>query len=682
LRIDDMKCFAAWNDGPSPQRMDKSARELGSVGTEVTVFAAHPGGDLIVTGDMTGGLLLFDVLHGSAVARLDCHKQSITRILFTPDGGNMITASTDGVLAVWTGEGEIVLQQESPGGVLAAAIHPETRQVAYGGMAKRVSIWDPFDTGSLVELPEQPVPCTSCCWLHDGMLAVGDLAGTIWVWEPASLRLVKRVKAHDQQINHMIAGRRFDWYASASWDGSVKIWTKTFRERSVFTREDAQPAAVATTPTEDLLAVGYYDGGMRVWNLRDGRLSDEFSASDQPLAYCATTADGNAIVTADNTGALRAWSIGAVGTTRYVHRHAGEVYSVAYTRDNLHLLSVGWDGCLKMWDRRSSAELGYIQASDKPTTALDVAADNAYWAVGSADGAVRIWNVAEQTFETMLQTHKLSISGVKLLGSGDRVLASSWDNRLSITSVKAQYVDRWFDGHSKEATSCDVSLDGRRMVSASRDGTVRVWRLDEESEYARPQMVLNPRAGSVYTCSISPDGRTIAGGCADHAVRLWSAERPSEAVVLEGHREEVTASRFTPDGKLLVTADRAGQVAFWDVANAALLGTLQHEVAILCLAISPDAAQAAIGDSAGFVRFMDLDYPTDPLWIAATIEYRSPSLWRLGSPAAETWRALCIYCGGSQLVDKSSLGKHWSCPQCKNVMQVCPKAAASALARV
>src|SRR4029079_18944764 len=126
---------------------------------------------------------------------------------------------------------------------------------------------------------------------------VGDLTGTLWVWEPAQMRLVRRMRAHQQQNKHNNANRRLDWYASSSWDGSVKIWTKAFRERSVCTREGQQPMGLGKTPVDDLLAVGYFDGVMRVWNLKDGQLTDEFSASDQPLASIATTADGTAIVT-------------------------------------------------------------------------------------------------------------------------------------------------------------------------------------------------------------------------------------------------------------------------------------------------------------------------------------------------------------------------------------------------
>src|SRR3954468_19589477 len=100
-----MKCFAAWNDGPVPQRMDKSAKEFGSLGVEVTVLAAHPSSDVVVIGDLAGGVTLFDPTQGEVIAKLQGHKQSVTRILFSRDGDKMITTGTDGAVIVWTGEG-------------------------------------------------------------------------------------------------------------------------------------------------------------------------------------------------------------------------------------------------------------------------------------------------------------------------------------------------------------------------------------------------------------------------------------------------------------------------------------------------------------------------------------------------------------------------------------------------
>src|SRR6478735_4262405 len=110
-----MKCFAAWNDGPVPQRMDKSAREFGNLGVEVTALAPHPASDVVVFGDMEGGLTLFDPTQGEVIAKLNSHKQSVTRILFTRDGEHMVTTATDGAVIVWTGDGEAVHKTESTG---------------------------------------------------------------------------------------------------------------------------------------------------------------------------------------------------------------------------------------------------------------------------------------------------------------------------------------------------------------------------------------------------------------------------------------------------------------------------------------------------------------------------------------------------------------------------------------
>src|SRR5687768_10572368 len=122
-----MKCYAAWNDGPAPQRMDKSSRDLGGLTIEASVLATHPTSDVLVVGDMSGAVTLFDPTQSEILGQLGGHQASISRILFTPDGDHMLTASTDGAVFIWSGDGEIVHRTEATGGVLAAAVHPTTR---------------------------------------------------------------------------------------------------------------------------------------------------------------------------------------------------------------------------------------------------------------------------------------------------------------------------------------------------------------------------------------------------------------------------------------------------------------------------------------------------------------------------------------------------------------------------
>jgi WD40 repeat protein len=69
-------------------------------------------------------------------------------------------------------------------------------------------------------------------------------------------------------------------------------------------------------------------------------------------------------------------------------------------------------------------------------------------------------------------------------------------------------------------TGCTYSPDGRRVVSSSWDGTLRVW--DPESGAALASLAGHTDA--VTGCAHSPDGHRIVSASDDRTVKVWDAE--------------------------------------------------------------------------------------------------------------------------------------------------------------
>ena len=91
-----------------------------------------------------------------------------------------------------------------------------------------------------------------------------------------------------------------------------------------------------------------------------------------------------------------------------------------------------------------------------------------------------------------------------------------------------------------------------------------------------PQPVTTVHAhGSFCVAELSPDGKTIVSAGGDGTIKLWDVKTLSELVTLKGHtKRRGTYASFSADGKLVAAASDDNTIELWDVTSRNELATL------------------------------------------------------------------------------------------------------------
>jgi WD40 repeat protein len=155
-----------------------------------------------------------------------------------------------------------------------------------------------------------------------------------------------------------------------------------------------------------------------------------------------------------------------------------------------------------------------------------------------------------------------------------RVLFDADGRRLALAGADdrdlARQVIAIFDAGAGEArltirgatVPLAFSRDGLRLIALDPDkGGVEARVLDpvDGREHAR----LRSHAGPILAAAFSPDGTRIVTSSRDATVKLWDADA-RELMTLPGDWREPVHLRFSTDGARLIAADDAANVLIWE----------------------------------------------------------------------------------------------------------------------
>jgi WD40 repeat protein len=373
----------------------------------------------------------------------------------------------------------------------------------------------------------------------------------------------------------------------------------------------------ALSPNGHTLLLGGSDGSVRFADLRTGRVHLASGRHNGVVERGIFSADGRFAVTAATDHQIILWDVPHAAESEAFNGHHGRITALAITRDDSTLYSSALDGEVLVWDLSGAHRLehplpfrvGLDRLGNLPRYALSP--DGGILAVGRPDGKVGVFDM--RTLRPLWRFRVVPDAGVAVAGMAwiphsDLIVVGGDDGFLAVVDPLRRRVVKRLLGHTAHVLTPGISADGRLMVTAADDETVRVWSLVSGREMGAPLKV----PGDAGDVSMSPDGRTfaVAGveGTDNPGVQIFDVATRRRVAALSHDESVWEFARFTPDGRYIVGGSVNGWVRLWSTKTwepaTRILGG--HSAELDWESISPDGRTLATSGFDGTVHLWDL----------------------------------------------------------------------------
>jgi len=317
---------------------------------------------------------------------------------------------------------------------------------------------------------------------NNKLLAIAS-QDNISLWDIEKKKKIYSFKGHTSTVNYVKFSPNGKKLVSGSLDNSIKVWDiKTKKEIATLIHDDVSIKSIIFLNNNMIISISSLN--IELWDLNSKKL----------LQSISTGMDGF-----DNIDILRDKKLVALGgrllkvidlTNNKIlfesERNIREMINTVKFSPNGKIVAYGsTDNTITLWNIKLRKKIAILKGHTDSVNDIRFSIDGLTLISASDDKTIKFWDLSNLEEINNKFQNKGGVNDIEFSKDGKLFASTSyWKNELYLWDLETLKIKAKFRGHHNKVKKILFSSNGKKIFSASDDGTIKIWDIKKQKEIA------------------------------------------------------------------------------------------------------------------------------------------------------------------------------------------------------